>query len=175
MKETYCRIGFIQFPLFICLAMLLNEDFTLSNNFLSDLGRISTENFLSWLLFTISLILLGLSLMLFYREDITGFFSGICFVFVALFSIDLNPLLHMFFAILAFILLTIASIKADMKLLTGILIVFFFNFLIADSISMQVLNQKFAILSIIILHLANLYNIPFLVNNSNIRKSDVVS
>ena len=172
MKETYCKLGFIQFPLFTSLAMLLHEDYSFHNNFLSDLGRISTGNLLSWFLFTISLILLGLSLVGFYADNITGVLSGVCFVFVALFPVDLNPIFHMLFAILAFILLGFATIKTDMKLLTGVLIVFIFNFLIADSIAIQVLNQKFAILSIIILHLASLYNVPLLVDNSYVAKSN---
>ena len=72
--------------------------------------------------------------------------------------------IDMLFAILAFFLLTLATIKADLRILTGVFIGFFFNFIIAETVIMQALNQKFAFYSLILLHLLCLYDAPFLIN-----------
>ncbi len=168
MKYFYCKLGFIQFPIITSLAMLFHNDYSFEKNFLSDLGRISNLtlnlNIVSWILFTSSLIIVGISLILFYSPNIWGILSGLCFICVALSPIDILPFYHMLFAIFAFIFLTIATVKADLRILTGVLIAFFFNFLIAESIIIQVLNQKFAFYAMIILHLFCLYNVTFLVN-----------
>jgi hypothetical membrane protein len=159
MKEFLCKLGFFQFPIFTLLAGLIHVDYSFDNNFLSDLGRISnvTANIISWILFTLSLILLAISLILFYSDNIWGILSGISFICVALTPIDILPFLHMLFAILAFGLLTAASVQADLKILTGVLIAFFFNFLIAETQLIQILNQKFVFYTLVILHLICLH------------------
>jgi hypothetical membrane protein len=173
MKYFYCKLGFIQFPIITSLAMLFNTDYSFEKNFLSDLGRISNItldlNFISWLLFTSSLIIVGISLILFYLHNIWGILSGTCFICVAFSPIDVLPFFHMLFAISAFVFLTIATVKADLRILTGVLIAFFFNFLIAESLIIQVLNQKFTFYSMIVLHLICLYNVSFFVNRYYIK------
>ncbi|MFX0087609.1 MAG: hypothetical protein ACFFAU_18310 [Candidatus Hodarchaeota archaeon] len=168
MKYFYCKLGFIQFPIISGLAMLFHNDYSFEKDFLSDLGRISNItldlNILSWLLFTSSLIIVGISLIMFYSKNFWGILSGISFICVAFSPIDILPFFHMFFAILAFLFLTVATVKADLRILTGVLIAFFFNFLIAESIVIQVLNQKFIFYSMIILHLICLYNVSFVIN-----------
>ncbi len=166
MKLFLCRIGFFQFSIFTLLASLIHVDYSFDKNFLSDLGRVSSinGNFISWILFTLSLILLAISLILFYSDNIWGILSGFSFVCVALTPIDILPFLHMVFALLAFSFLTAASVQADLKILTGVLITFFFNFLIAEAQMIQVLNQKFVFYSLVILHLISLYNFSFLFN-----------
>ena len=179
MKNFYCKLGFIQFPIITGLAMLIHTEYSFEKNFLSDLGQISNItlnlNIISWFLFTSSLIIVGMSLILFYSPNIWGFLSGICFIGVALSPIDILPLFHMLFAILAFVFLTIATVKADLRILTGVLIAFFFNFLIAESLIIQVLNQKFAFYSMIVLHLVCLYNVSFFVNRYYFRLRQSIS
>jgi hypothetical protein len=116
------------------------------------------------MLFILSLIILGLSLILFYSDNIWGILSGIGFICVALSPIDIFPLFHMVFAILAFIFLTVATVQAELRILTGVLIASFFNFFIAESLVIQVLNQKFAFYSMVILHLSCLFNVTFFIN-----------
>ena len=165
-KLFLCKIGFCQFPIFTILAGLIHKDYSFDQNFLSDLGRVSkvNENIISWILFTLSLIFLAISLILFYSDNIWGILSGISFICIALTPVDILPFLHMTFAILAFSLLIVASVQADLKILTGVLFAFFFNFLIAETQMIQVLNQKFVFYSLVILHLICLYNISFLLN-----------
>ncbi|MHA1967077.1 MAG: hypothetical protein ACW964_04660 [Candidatus Hodarchaeales archaeon] len=166
MKTFYCKIGFIQFPIFTILANLIHTDYSFNQNFLSDLGRISNinGNIISLMLFALSLIILGLSLILFYSDNNWGILSGIGFICVALFPIDIFPFFHMVFAILAFVFLTVATVRAELRILTGVLIAFFFNFLITESLMIQVLNQKFAFYSMVIMHLFCLYNVSFFIN-----------
>jgi hypothetical protein len=109
-------------------------------------------------------MILGLSLILFYSDNFWGILSGISFICVAFSPIDIFPFLHMLFAIFAFIFLTIATVQAELRTLTGVLIAFFFNFLIAESSLIQVLNQKFVFYSMVILHLLCLFNAPILIN-----------
>jgi hypothetical protein len=55
-------------------------------------------------------------------------------------------------------------VKANLRILTGVFIAFFFNFFIADTVIMQVLNQKFVFYSTVVLHLICLYDLPYLMN-----------
>ena len=118
------RAPWIIVPYFILSVLLagyfyIEPPYSISNNFLSQLGQIYINgklNLVSFLLFNIGLINVGMIIILFYynlfdffKEQVSnniilrflqifGIFSGICFAGVGIFPTDISFSYHVFFA-----------------------------------------------------------------------------